>query len=391
MKHLITKLSVKQAMREVKSFEWEGDYKPSAQAAIKDLLEKRMVGYVDEYLSNIKDEEIEDRRNGSYERHLLTEIGDIVLEVSRTRRISAQNIVKAFARRSMSVDRMILSCFTLGLSSRKVSMALLSALGEKISPSTVSKVSKQLDNAVESYHKRPLRDKYRFLFFDGVVLKNKTGSGSVKKCVLVALGITFDGKKEVIDFKLSHSESQQSWESFLNDLYNRGLCGEKTKLIVVDGGTGLRAGLEMVYPHIKQQSCWAHKNRNVLKHVRKIDHDIVKTDLKKISHAGSIKEAKRMYKHFVTKWEKDYPKSVRCLQKDIENLLAFFSIPDANLWNEIRTTNAIERRFEEVRRRTRPMGVFADKTSMERILYAIFTYENFRQGTATPFLMTHKN
>lgn len=391
MKHLGMKLSVKQAMREVKSFEWDGDYKPAAQAAIKDLLEKRMVSYVDEYLSAIEYEEIEDRRNGSYERHLLTEIGDIVLEVSRTRRISAQNIVKAFARRSVCVDRMILSCFTLGLSTRKVSMALLPALGEKISPSTVSKVSKQLDSAVESYHKRPLTNEYRFLFFDGVVLKNKTGCGSVKKCVLVALGITFDGKKEVIDFKLSHSESQQSWESFLNDLYNRGLVGEKTKLIVVDGGTGLRAALDMVYPHIELQGCWAHKNRNVLKHVRKSDHNIVKSDLKNISHAGSIKEAQMMYRIFVTKWKKDYPKSVKCLEKDIENLLTFFSIRDANLWNEIRTTNAIERRFVEVRRRTRPMGVFADKTSMERILYAVFTYENFKQGTATPFLMTHKN
>ena len=118
----------------------------------------------------------------------------------RTRRVSAQNVIKAFGRRSKDVDRMILSCFTLGLSTRKVSMALLPVLGEKVSASTVSKVSKKLDNAVESYHKRPLKDKYKFLFFDGVVLKNKTGCGSVKKCVLVALGITFGGKKEVIDF-----------------------------------------------------------------------------------------------------------------------------------------------------------------------------------------------
>jgi transposase-like protein len=103
------------------------------------------------------------------------------------------------------------------------------------------------------------------------------------------------------------------------------------------------------------------------------EQEEIKTDLHKISHAAGIREAQRMFRRFVLKWSAQYPKAVECLQKDIEDLCSFFAIPDSSLWRHIRTTNAIERRFVEVRRRTRPMGVFSDRTSMERILYAIFT------------------
>jgi transposase-like protein len=388
MRQVWTKRSIRQAIREVKEFEWEGDYRPSARAALKEILEKRMVTFLDEYLMEVEELGIEDRRNGSYKRHILTEMGDVVLAVVRTRTMSANEVVKAFARRSPAVDRLILGCFTLGLSTRKVGEALLPLLGERVSASTVSRVAKQLDAAVVAYHRRPLESRYRFLIFDGVVLKKKTGSGSAKRLVLVALGITHEGKKEVIDFRLAPGESQEAWESFFSDLYKRGLTGEGVELIVLDGGKGLLSACGLVYSSIPIQRCWAHKDRNVLSYIRKADHDAVKKDLHKISHAKGRKEAEKMFRTFVFRWSREYPKAVECLRKDIDDLLTFFEVPDPNVWNQIRTTNAIERRFEEVRRRTRPMGVFSDRTSMERILYAVFTYENWKEGTRTPLLLT---
>lgn len=390
MQQLGTKIRVRQAIKEVKAFEWEGDYKPAARAAIKKILEERMSNIIDEHLSKMEEIGIDDRRNGSYQRHLLTEVGDVTLAVMRTRRISAQRVIKAFARRSCSVEQMILECFTLGLSTRKVGKALLSALGEKVSASTVSLVSKQLDEVVEAYHKRPLKKRYKFLIFDGVVLKNRTGSGSMKRVVLVALGITNDGRKEVIDFRLAYGESQGAWESFLNDLYRRGLTGEGTELVIVDGGKGLLPALEMVYSHIPLQRCWAHKTRNILSYVRKADHEAVRKDLHKISHASGERKARKMFQLFTQRWGEAYPKSVECLKKDIDSLLMFLKVSDQSLHSQIRTTNAIERRFVEVRRRTRPMGVFSDRTSMERILYAIFTYENTKEGVCTPLLLDTK-
>ena len=391
MRYVGTAISIRQAFKEVKGFEWEGEYRAAARAAIKELLEGRMEQYIDEHLEEMELNGIADRRNGKYERHIVTESGDVVVAVQRTRLTSAREVLKGFGRRSAVVDRMILECFVLGLSTRKVGRALAGVLGEKVSAGTVSTIAKQLDGAVAAYHRRGLQNRYQFLLFDGVVLKSRTGAGSRKRVVLVALGITQEGKKEVIDFKLADGESQGAWESFLNDLYRRGLTGEGIELIVVDGGKGLLAGLEVVYGTIAVQRCWAHKTRNVLKHVRKADQEEVKRDLHKISHASGMREAQKMFRRFALKWREQYPKAVECLQKDIEALCNFLTIPDSSRWRHIRTTNAIERRFVEVRRRTRPMGVFSDRTSMERILYAVFTYENTKAGICTPFLLTHNS
>jgi len=133
MRQVWTKRSIRQAIREVKEFEWEGDYRPAARAALKEIVEKRMVTFLDEYLMEVEELGIEDRRNGSYKRHILTEMGDVVLAVVRTRTMSANEVVKACARRSSSVDRLILGCFTLGLSTRKVGEALLPLLGDRVS------------------------------------------------------------------------------------------------------------------------------------------------------------------------------------------------------------------------------------------------------------------
>jgi len=247
-------------------------------------------------------------------------------------------------------------------------------------------VAKGLDSAVAAFHRRPIKRQYRFLIFDGVVLKRKTGAGSVKRVDLVALGITPEGRKEVIDFSISPGESQGAWERLFTDLYRRGLTEEGIELIVSDGGKGLLAALPIVYPNIPIQRCWAHKSRNVLNYVRKADREAVKGDLHVIQYASGIKKAQMAIGAFARRWQHVYPRAVSCLLNGEEELLSFFQVNDKNLWPQIRTTNAIERRFREVRRRTRPMGVFSDRTSMERILYAVFSYENLRQDVATPFL-----
>jgi putative transposase len=279
----------------------------------------------------------------------------------------------------------------LGISTRKVAQALLPVLGEPVSATTVSRVAKSLDQAVQGFHRRPIRKQYRFLVLDGVVLKRKTGAGAVKRVVLVALGITAEEKKEVIDFSIVPGESQSSWEGFLCNLYGRGLVGEGLELIVTDGGKGLLAALPLVYPGVRIQRCWAHKTRNVLNWVRKADWEAVKGDLHKISHASGLREAQGVLGSFCARWRHLYPKAVSSLVAHEEELLSFLQLKDPCLWPQIRTTNAIERRFREVRRRPRPMGGFSDRTSMERILYSVFSYENLRQGISAPFLALTQN
>lgn len=395
MRDLAREINVEQYLAEVKEFGWDdadGDYRQAARAALKDILETRMNNRVDEYLQELRyrEEADSDRRNGFYHRHLLTELGDIELAVPRTRRTSAVEVLDKFKRRPKNVDRAILECFLLGCSTRKTSEAMTPVLGERVSHSTVSRVARQLDEHVRAFHRRKLKDEYKFLFFDGVTTKQKTGAGSVQRVALVCRGIRFDGRKENIDFYLARGESQEEWEAFLNDLYHRGLVGENTQLIVTDGGKGLLAALGLVYPRIPVQRCWAHKSRNITGKVKKKDREAVKKDLHKISHAKNLRVARKEAGKFAQKWENQYPKAVECLREDLDTLLEFLRFAK-NIRKEIRTTNAIERQFREVRRRTRPMGVFSDRTSVERILYAVLMYENKKQGVAPILLLTHES
>src|SRR5262250_2248374 len=259
--------------------EWGEGYRDLGRTAIASILHEQMAQAIDDHLDRMALLDEADRRNGCYRRRLLTELGDIELAVPRTRRFAPIAVVRAYARRPEQVDRMILACFVLGLSVRKVSEALLPILGRPISPATVSQVAKQLDAVVAAFHARPLRERYRVLMLDGVVLSRKTGAGAIRRPVLVALGLRRDGKKEIIDFRLAASESAAEWERFLGDLIRRGLTGESLQMICVDGGSGLAAALPTAFPGIPVQRCWAHKIRNVLAKVRKTDHRAVKADL----------------------------------------------------------------------------------------------------------------
>lgn len=402
--------NVNRALKEINAFEWEGDYRPEAANRLKELLEERMGEELEQYLGRAKYErkgegDPEDYRNGFYHRHLLTEIGDLILRIRRTRKGFISKVLEAYKRRSRSVDQLIMACFVLGMSTRKVSTALLSLLGEKVSASTVSAVAKRLDDAVRRHHERKLEDGYRFIFFDGVVLKQKGAARVQKKIILCVYGVTWEGNKEMIDFLLAASESQNAWEGFLRDLYGRGLEGKRCELITTDGGNGLRNALEVVYPRIPRQHCWAHKTRNVLDKVKKVDQEKVKKDLQRISHAKNRQAATQAYWAFCQKYRKVYPEAVKSLESEIDDLLSFYQVKlsgkerqgmDAKeiqkaqmaLWKKIRTTNLIERAFKEVKRRTRPMGVFGNRSSIERILYAVFFHYNSKGQEVPSFLFT---
>ena len=373
---------------EAQGIEWGEDYRQAAGAALKDILEGRMDSAIDRHLDEMERLGEADRRNGSYHRWLMTELGEIELAVPRTRTFGALQVVRAYARRAGHIDRMILACFVLGLSTRKVATALLPVLGRRISAGTVSQDAKTLDGAVAAFHRRPLKDQYPVLMLDGVVLSRKTGAGALKRPVLVALGLREDGRKEIIDFRLAVAESATQWELFLTDLFRRGLEGARLEMVCVDGGAGLLAALPVVYPGVPVQRCWAHKIRNILDKVHKADCKTVKVGLHAVMNAATLTTARSAARRFADRWQEAYPRAVDCLRNDLDELLTCWHYPTLEKRKQVRTTNAIERRFREVRRRTRPMGVFQDQTSMDRILFAVFTHENANQGVPTLFSLT---
>ena len=408
--HNATVRNVNRALKEINAFEYEGDYRPAARQAIKEILQGSYASEMDEYLGRgwyerRSEEQIRDYRNGTYKRRFLTELGEVELVLNRTRRRFISRVLRSYARRAEHIDRLILACFVLGMSTRKVANALIPLLGSKISPQLVSNIAKQLDEHVALYHARALEDRYRFLYFDGVVLAHKGAAKVQKRIILCAYGITHDDKHEIIDFLVASSESQGAWEGFLNDLYKRGLEAKGVELIVTDGCPGLLGALEIVYARIPRQHCWAHKARNVLDKIPKRQRAAVKKDLNRISHAATRQDATRSFWSFCKKYRSLYPRAVASLEKNIDDLLAFYQVKaplekqrglsedqkqeaQMKLWKQLRTTNLIERAFREVRRRTRAMGVFNNIQSMERILFAVFYYLNHQEDDLPLFEFT---
>lgn len=348
---------------------------------LKQTLERAMKAEVLGYLKAKRYERKRvriDSRNGYRYRNLLTAFGLLQgLKVPRTRRKGGYcpGVFKRYQRRWRQVNDFIREIFIAGASTRQVGLVMKVLLGKSVSASTVSTVAKDLDSQLAAFHRRALRDDYVYLFLDGVRQRVVSCGKAVKKLVLVAYGIRRDGYREVIDFRLAKSESEHDWTVLLNSLYRRGLEGKDLHLIITDGAPGLLAALDMLYPHVDRQRCWAHKLRNVANKLPKKYQLACLSEAKGIYAASNYRAAVQCFKMWCRKWRGKVPKAVQCLEKDIEELLVFFK-EDKKLWIKIRTTNMIESLFKQLRRRTRPMNLFANVESCERIVYALFTKYN---------------
>jgi len=324
-----------------------------------------------------------DYRNGYYWRNLDTTLGPVEdIAVPRSRQgLFRPSVFDRYQRRQEAVNTAVCNVFLRGISTRDVAGALKPLLNTTLSASTVSRITKRLDPLVKEFHRRPLLDEYQFLFLDGITISVKGSLKAKKILILVAYGITVFGKKELIAFRIANAESAPACESFLNDLYKRGFKGENLKMIVTDGSKGFIAALEIVYPRALHQRCWVHKLRNATKHLKKADIKPFKADARKIYNASSHREAVNAFKNLRKEWHRSAPAAVNCIERDIDELLAFLTIPIKEQFRsfirrQIRTTNIIERSFREVRRRTRPMGCFTNYDSVSRIIYAIFNRLN---------------
>ena len=329
------------------------------------------------------DEQRRDYRNGYYERDFVTVLGTLRLRIARTR---GQSFLPAglaeFQRRAPEVSLLIREAFLRGISTRQVGRVVAIVTGKTVSAQTVSRLTRDLDEAVQQFHQAPLSDNWAYLFLDGVNLKVRRESG--RKCVqmLVAYGVRQDGRRELLSFMRSQGESQGAWEGLLNDLYQRGLRGKHLQLIITDGCPGLAGAIQTIYPRVLHQRCWVHKMRNIREKGRKRDRDELKQMAQAIYLAANRKQARAAFRSFKLRWQPEYPTMVKQLEKDLPDLLAFFSFPK-HLWKQLRTTNIIERCFVEVRRRTRPMVCFVNVKSVDRIIYSIFYRFNLEWKTRT--------
>jgi putative transposase len=385
----LSELKVKDLWREVKGEdEWWGDLKGETTKLVKKLLESAMDEEILEHVRVRRYERSDTRRgyrNGYRRRSLLTEFGLLdAIRVPRDREGSYRpEVIPRYERRQRQVDRLVREMFLSGVSTRRVEEVVRPLLGEGISAQTVSRITRSLDHDVNLYHQRFLGDGYLYLMLDGITLKVKGASGVRKRLVLCAYGITALGQRELLNFRQASSESEAQWLAFLQHLYNRGLEGKQLRLITTDGCPGLHNALEMVYPYVPRQRCWAHKLRNVASRLRRKDKEPCLTGAKGIYQAHTRREAITRYREWADLWQGIAPGAVACLGRDLQELLPFLDCPRDH-WKKVRTTNAIERAFREVRRRTRPMSCFQNPASVDRIIYGVISHLN-RTWKARPF------
>lgn len=323
-------------------------------------------------------------RNGTYSRRIFTRWGVLDVAMPRARRrLAPSEVLGRFQRREATVEALIRETFLRGVSTREVGAVLAPVLGWCPSAQTVSRIAQALDREVRGFHWRRLDDDLCSLLLDGVTMAIKHPGGVAKKLVLVAYGIRPDGRRVLLDFRLATAESAAQWEAFLEDLFRRGLEGTNLRLVVTDGCPGLEAALTIVYPHVPHQRCWVHKLRNVAAKLPRRHQQACLGGLKGVYDAAHAREATQRLRQWTGHWQAVAPQAVRCVQQDAESLLAFYACPREH-WRTLRTTNAIERAFREVRRRTRPMSCFQNNASCERIIYSVFYRLNERSRCALP-------
>ena len=304
----------------------------------------------------------EGSRSGSKPRTIKIGNGDIEINMPRVRDAGGpfhSKILPPRVTRMDEVQDVIPLLYMNGLSSRKVKKSVARLLGNKgLSHQNVIRITEKIVKEFNLWKKRDLSGmRIIYLILDGIRLAVRAGTRG-KEAVLVAWGFLEDGSRELIGVSLGNQESYSAWRGFLEDMINRGL--NEPMLTVIDGCPGLIKAVEELLPNSDIQRCTKHRTENVLDKVLKEDRVKVKDSIRKIFYASTYEHAKEAVEMFKSNWGKKYPSAVDCLMEDIELCLTYYKYPYRH-WRRIRTTNAVERSFREVRQRTKGIGRFKDE------------------------------
>ena len=344
--------------------------KEGAQKIITEAIEIELSNFleaVSESLSNGKRRVV---RNGYLPaREILTGIGQVQVQVPRVRDRSGaeraiqfrSSLIPPYMRRSSTLDEVLPLLYLKGISEADFVEVLSPIFGDQaknLSPSVISGLKAKWDAEYTVWRERNLADKrYVYMWVDGIGFSVRADE---RRCVLVVVGVTDQGHKELITLEDGFRESAESWLSVLRDLKERGM--NAPMVAVGDGALGFWNAVTEVFPETRPQRCWFHKMGNVLDKLPKSQQGKAKSMLQEIWMSSTREDAYKAFDEFVESYEAKYPKAAECLKKDREALLTFYDFP-AEHWVHLRTTNPIESTFATVRNRTyKVKGAFSSKT-----------------------------
>lgn len=353
---------------------------PVVQEAVQAMLEVEMA----ECLQAGKHERSEQRlgyRSGYYRRRLITRVGTLVLRVPQDRagQFSTQ-VFEQYQRSEKALVAALAQMYVQGVSTRKVAAITQELCGHEFSASSISTITSRLETQLAEFSRRRLEEEFPYVVLDARYERVREGGVIVSRAILVALGIDWQGRRQVLAVECANRESQSSWREFLLQLKERGLTG--VKFVVSDDHPGLKAAIREVLPAAWWQRCYVHFLRNTLDHLpRQADDDCLQ-ELRWMYERRDVEEARRDLKQWLEKWGGKYPKLCAWVEGNIEETWTFYRLPVAH-HKHLKSTNLLERFNQELKRRTLVVRIFPDEASCLRLIRAVAAeqHEEWLEGS----------
>jgi transposase-like protein len=319
-------------------------------------------------------------RSGYYTRTLVTRVGKLELRVPQDRdgRFSTE-LFERYQRSEQALVATLAEMYVQGVSTRKVKAITEELCGHSFSASAISAINKRLDESLAAFANRPLAEPFPYLILDARYEKVREGGIVTSQAVMVAVGIDWDGRRQILAVDMANRESRSSWKTFLLALRERGLNG--VEFVVADDHAGLRAAIREVLTEAAFQRCYVHFLRNALDHLpRKADDDCLQ-ELRWLYDRRSADEARRDLAAWIGKWGSRYPRLVAWVEENIEETLTFYRLPRQH-HKHLKSTNMLERLNEEFKRRTYVVRIFPNAASCCRLIraLAVETHENWLEA-----------
>jgi putative transposase len=342
------------------------------KAIVEEVLQQVLEAEMDEALQAGKGERTANRlgyRSGYYSRMLVTRVGKIALRVPQDRQGRFRTeVFERYQRSEKALVSAMMEMYLQGVSTRKVKTITEELCGHEFSSSTISRIVQQLDEELDKFAGRRLEEPYPYLILDARYEKVREEGAVRSQAVLVAIGINWEGRRNILAVELASRESASSWKQLLSSLRQRSLSG--VEFVVSDDHAGLRRAIQEVLPEAVWQRCYVHFLRNALDYLpRKADDDCLQ-ELRWIYDRRDAPEARRDLAAWLSKWGKRYPKLCAWVENNIEETFSFYRLPRQHHKN-LKSTNMLERFMEEIKRRTLVVRIFPNAAACLRLIRAL--------------------
>jgi len=333
---------------------------------MKQLTEAMMSAEIDQHLESSDDP---NRKNGTGSKTIKTGAGSFELNAPRDRAGSfePQLIKKNQTQLTPEIDRKLLSLFSHGMSYRDIKHHIHDMYGIDVSTGAMTAITDQLTPQLQEWKQRPLETVYPIVWMDAVHYKVREDGRYISKAIYTLLGLTIEGKKEILGIYLSANESASYWLSVLTDLQNRGV--EDILIACIDGLSGFPEAIASIFPNTEIQLCIIHQIRNSMKYVASKNQKAFMADLKPVYRASNKEAAEAALDELETKWGDTYPIVIKSWRRKWEHLSAYFKYPEP-IRKIIYTTNAVEAVHRQFRKLTKTKGAFPNENSLLKLLYA---------------------